>query len=161
MSGMSLPRRTVLKIAAGLGACAFQPGFVVSARAQGAEGERHGLSAFGDLKYPADFTHFDYVNPAAPKGGIFSLIGPTAAFNQSFQTFNSLNGYILRGDGAQGLALIFDSLMASAADEPDDEASSSSSSSGDSAADAPDASSSGSSSRNMAYASPPAASLAP
>lgn len=119
MSGMSLPRRTVLKIAAGLGACVFQPGLAASARAQGTEGERHGLSSFGDLKYPADFTHFDYVNPAAPKGGSFSLIGPTAAFNQSFQTFNSLNGYILRGDGAQGLALNFDSLMASAADEPD------------------------------------------
>src|SRR3546814_751829 len=32
-------------------------------------GPRHGLSAFGDLKYPAGFAHFDYVNPAAPKGG--------------------------------------------------------------------------------------------
>ena len=29
----------------------------------------HGISAFGELKYPADFSHFDYVNPAAPKGG--------------------------------------------------------------------------------------------
>ena len=34
----------------------------------------HGMSVFGDLKYPADFHHFDYVNPAAPKGGVFSLI---------------------------------------------------------------------------------------
>jgi microcin C transport system substrate-binding protein len=30
---------------------------------------RHGLSLFGELKYPADFEHFDYVNPDAPKGG--------------------------------------------------------------------------------------------
>jgi microcin C transport system substrate-binding protein len=30
---------------------------------------RHGLSLFGDVKYPADFAHFDYVNPQAPKGG--------------------------------------------------------------------------------------------
>jgi len=36
--------------------------------------ETHGMSVFGDLKYPADFHHFDYVNVAAPKGGLFSLI---------------------------------------------------------------------------------------
>ena len=36
--------------------------------------ESHGMSAFGDLKYPADFHHFDYVNPDAPKGGLFSTI---------------------------------------------------------------------------------------
>ena len=41
------------------------------------ETERHGMSAFGDLKYPADFKHFDYVNPNAPKGGFFSQIGST------------------------------------------------------------------------------------
>ena len=40
---------------------------------------RHGLSAFGDLKYPADFTYFDYVNPDAPKGGSISLIGPVTS----------------------------------------------------------------------------------
>ena len=39
----------------------------------------HGMSAFGDLKYPADFTHFDYVDPNAPKGGVFSQIGPSRA----------------------------------------------------------------------------------
>ena len=39
--------------------------------------ERHGISAFGDLKYPADFNQLDYVNPKAPKGGVFSLVkGP-------------------------------------------------------------------------------------
>jgi microcin C transport system substrate-binding protein len=75
---------------------------------------RHGLSAFGDLKYPADFAHFDYVNPEAPKGGALALIGPAA-----LQTFDSFNAYILKGDPAQGLELTFDSLMAPAADEPD------------------------------------------
>ena len=35
----------------------------------------HGLSTFGDLKYPADFTKFDYVNPAAPKGGRMTMFG--------------------------------------------------------------------------------------
>jgi microcin C transport system substrate-binding protein len=81
--------------------------------------ERHGISAFGDLKYPADFKHFDYVNPNAAKGGIFSQIGPSAAYNQNFLTFNSLNTFILRGDAAQGMELTFATLMAGGGDEPD------------------------------------------
>jgi microcin C transport system substrate-binding protein len=79
----------------------------------------HGLSAFGDLKYPVDFAHFDYVKPDAPKGGLFSLIPPTRAYNQSFFTFNSLNAYVLKGEGAQGMDATFASLMARASDEPD------------------------------------------
>ncbi|MBI4276058.1 MAG: ABC transporter substrate-binding protein [Rhizobiales bacterium] len=83
------------------------------------EVERHGISSFGDLKYPADFPHFAYVDPKAPKGGVFSQIGPNRQFNQSFLTFNSLNSYILRGDAAQGMELTFATLMGRAADEPD------------------------------------------
>ncbi len=75
---------------------------------------RHGLSAFGDLKYLADFQHFDYVNPDAPKGGRLATL-PTSSIN----TFNEFNEYILRGDPAEGLSLLFDSLMARAQDEPD------------------------------------------
>lgn len=75
---------------------------------------RHGLSVFGELKYPADFAHFDYVNPDAPKGGRVSQIGPTGV-----TTFDSFNGFILKGDAAQGLDLLFDTLMARAMDEPD------------------------------------------
>jgi len=75
---------------------------------------RHGLSAFGDLKYPPDFSHFDYVNPDAPKDGRLSMIG-TAGLT----TFDSFNNYILKGDPAQGLAFLFDSLMTRALDEPD------------------------------------------
>jgi microcin C transport system substrate-binding protein len=81
--------------------------------------ESHGMSAFGDLKYPADFHHFDYVNVNAPKGGLFSTIPSSRAYNQSFQTFNSLNAYILKGDGAQGMGMTFATLMARAGDEPD------------------------------------------
>lgn len=77
------------------------------------------MSAFGDLKYPADFPHFSYVNPNAPKGGVFSQIGPNRQFNQSFQTFNSLNSFILKGDAAQGMELTFAALMARSGDEPD------------------------------------------
>jgi microcin C transport system substrate-binding protein len=75
---------------------------------------RHGLSAFGDLALPADFTHLPYVDPAAPKGGRMSMIGPAGR-----TTFDSFNGYILKGDAAQGLELLFDSLMARNFDEPD------------------------------------------
>lgn len=129
--GRPLSRRSVLTLAVGAGAAFALPRRGVAQTspevpatsappATVAPGvERHGLSAFGDLKYPADFAHFAYVDPKAPKGGTFSQIGPTAAFNQSFQTFNSLNGYILKGDGAQGIELIFDSLMTRANDEPD------------------------------------------
>ena len=81
--------------------------------------EAQGMSAFGDLKYPADFDHFDYVNVSAPKGGLFSTIPSGRAYNQSFQTFNSLNAYILKGDGAQGMGMTFATLMARAGDEPD------------------------------------------
>src|SRR5436190_8933524 len=81
--------------------------------------ERHGVSAFGDLKYPPDFKHFDYVNPNAPKGGVFSHVGATRIFNQNLLTFNSLNSFILRGDAAVGMELTFAGLMARAEDEPD------------------------------------------
>ncbi|MFZ1064402.1 MAG: extracellular solute-binding protein, partial [Pseudolabrys sp.] len=48
-----------------------------------------------------------------------SQIGPSRQFNQSFQTFNSLNSYILKGDAAQGMELTFASLMVRSGDEPD------------------------------------------
>jgi microcin C transport system substrate-binding protein len=79
----------------------------------------HGLSVFGDLKYPADFQHFDYVNLAAPKGGVFSTVPSVRTYNQSYYTFNSLNAFILKGEGAQGMDLVFATLMARAGDEPD------------------------------------------
>src|SRR5579862_146443 len=70
---------------------------------------RHGISLFGDLKYPATFTHFDYVNPDAPKGGTvkYAAIG----------TFDTLNPFQLKGnkEGAEGM--IFDTLMTPAEDE--------------------------------------------
>ncbi len=57
--------------------------------------------------------------PNAPKGGIFSQIGPDRQYNQNFLTFNSLNSYILKGDAAQGMELTFATLMARSGDEPD------------------------------------------
>jgi microcin C transport system substrate-binding protein len=102
-----------------LGIAALSAVRLRSAMAVEAGGEVHGLSVFGDLKYPADFHHFDYVNLAAPKGGTFSTIPSAKTYNQSFQTFNSLNAFILRGEGAQGMDLAFATLMARAGDEPD------------------------------------------
>jgi microcin C transport system substrate-binding protein len=112
-------RRGVLTLAAGMaaGIGAARAGLSFADAAE--EGERHGMSAFGDLRYPADFRHFAYVNPDAPKGGVFSQIGPGTQFNQNQLTFNSLNSYILKGDAAQGMELTFATLMARSGDEPD------------------------------------------
>jgi len=112
---VKLTRRDVL----GVGAAALAGASGLAAPARAADAERHGISAFGDLKYPADFAHFDYVDPTAPKGGLFSQIGPSRLYNQNFQTFNSFNSFILKGDAAQGMELTFATLMKGAADEPD------------------------------------------
>ncbi len=110
-----LTRRSVLVMGGSTAAAACLPRGAIAAE----EKEIHGISAFGDLKYPADFSRFDYVNPEAPKGGRFSHVGAYRAYNQSFLTFNSLNGYVLKGDAAQGMELTFAVLMVRALDEPD------------------------------------------
>jgi microcin C transport system substrate-binding protein len=112
---LPLSRRHLL----GLGVGALSAAHFRSAAAIETATDAHGMSAFGDLKYAPDFQHFDYVNPDAPKGGTFSLIPSGRAYNQSYQTFNSFNAYILKGEGAQGMNLTFVSLMVSASDEPD------------------------------------------
>ena len=81
--------------------------------------QSHGLSIFGDLKYPAGLPAFAYVNPSAPKGGSLSLQIASTTGNQTLDTFNTLNIFVLKGDGAAGMPLTFDGLMARALDEPD------------------------------------------
>lgn len=73
-------------------------------------GPAHAMAMHGTPKYPADFTHFDYVNPDAPKGGTFryALIG----------TFDSLNSYILRGNPAAGIQMMYQTLLEESRDEP-------------------------------------------
>ena len=83
------------------------------------EHESYGLSAFGELALPSDFAHVPYAEPEAPKGGTIVLEPTSAGLNQNFTTFDTLNIYILRGDGAAGMGLIFDSLMAGTLDESD------------------------------------------
>jgi len=114
INALELTRRATLL----LGTAAFTSSIARNVEAA-QDSERHGMSAFGDLKYPPDFEHFDYVNPNAPKGGVFSHVGATRIFNQNLLTFNSLNSFILRGDAAMGIELTFASLMARAEDEPD------------------------------------------
>ncbi|WP_315838647.1 extracellular solute-binding protein [Bradyrhizobium prioriisuperbiae] len=111
----SITRRAVLAVGGSAAAAAVLRPAMATEPGQSV----HGISVFGDLKYPADFHHFDYVNLNAPKGGVYSTIPSVRAYNQSFLTFNSLNAYILKGDGAQGMAMTFTTLMTSAADEPD------------------------------------------
>jgi microcin C transport system substrate-binding protein len=70
----------------------------------------HAISLSGDIKYPADFTHFEYVNPDAPKGGniVLGAIG----------NYDSFNGFIAEGATPAGLGLIYDTLVVGSQDEP-------------------------------------------
>ncbi len=70
----------------------------------------HGIAMHGDLKYPANFKHFDYVNPNAPKGGEVRL--------SAIGGFDSFNPYIIKGREAAGIGQIYDTLMVPSADEP-------------------------------------------
>jgi microcin C transport system substrate-binding protein len=83
------------------------------ARAQNSEPQwRHGLSLFGDLKYPPGFSHFDYVNPQAPKGGGVRLVA-----RGTFDNFNqAIAG--LKGLFAVAAGTICDTLMVPSLDEP-------------------------------------------
>jgi microcin C transport system substrate-binding protein len=111
-----LSRRSVL---AGAAATATSLSLAAPARAAAWDKAVHGLSIFGDLALPPDFAQLAYADPAAPKGGILSLQASSIAYNQNFNTFNSLNFLILKGDGAQGLEYTFDPLMTRHLDETD------------------------------------------
>jgi microcin C transport system substrate-binding protein len=110
-------RRAILKTGAAGAVLSLLPRSGLAQEA--AETETHGLSAFGELKYPPDFRHFNYVNPAAPKGGTLAIQIKQTTGNQNFDTFNTLNIYVLRGDGAAGMGATFDTLMTGSGDEPD------------------------------------------
>ncbi len=116
---MKLSRRAVLRSTAAvlaapaLGAVgSFGSGFVASTGASAQTGDwKHGLSLFGDLKYPAGFKHYDYVNPAAPQGGTVRQI--------AFGTFDNFNQVVagIKGSLALGTNLFTETLMTSALDE--------------------------------------------
>ena len=74
----------------------------------------HGFALWGDLKYPADFSHFDYVNAKAPKGGELRLVS-----NLRVSTFDKYNPFTMKGSAPAYLSdLMFDSLLTGALDEP-------------------------------------------
>ncbi len=70
----------------------------------------HGLAMHGEPKYGADFTHLEYTNPDAPKGGQIRLA--------TSGTFDSLNQFALKGVAAPGLGMVYQTLMANTDDEP-------------------------------------------
>lgn len=99
----------VLLVMAGL--AMVSPAMVSPAMAE----PSHGIALFDDLKYPADFEHFEYVNPDAPKGGIVRVEG--------FGSFDTLHDFTLKGRAASGSTLgwqlTFDQFMVKSEDEPD------------------------------------------
>ena len=107
-------RRSLLKSALVVlaGGQASLPEWITSAKAQGAAPVwRHGLTKFGELKYPAGFKQFDYVNPNAPRGGSASQI--------ALGTFDNFNTVVtgVKGTLVQGIDLIYETLLVPALDE--------------------------------------------
>ena len=112
---MRLSRRSILRsTAAALAAPAlgaFAAKSLVREAAAQEKNWKHGLSLFGDLKYPEGFKNFDYVNPAAPQGGTVRQV--------AFGTFDNFNQVVagVKGSIAMGTELSTEMLMTSALDE--------------------------------------------
>jgi microcin C transport system substrate-binding protein len=116
---LAITRRNLLRggafaaMAPALGGAAAVPA-IAPAHAQSGTGDmvwRHGLSLFGDVKYPADFKRFDYINPDAPRGGVTRMI--------SIGTFDNFNIAVagVKGSIAPSAALIYETLMTRSQDE--------------------------------------------
>lgn len=110
-------RRQILVLS---GAAALSSALPFQLRAQESKSTvSHGLAVFDDLKYPAGFSHFDYINPQAPKGGNFNFSVNEWTLNQAPNTFNTLNTFSALGDAPPRMEICFDTLMTRALDEPD------------------------------------------
>lgn len=84
--------------------------FIMLAQTAAAVLPTHGIAMHGDLKYPPDFKHFNYVNPDAPKGGTLK--------QATFGSFDTLNPFTMMGNAAPSLGLLFDTLTVESLDEP-------------------------------------------
>ena len=73
----------------------------------------YAIAQFGTPKYPQGFTHFDYVNPDAPKGGTLVLANPSR-----LTSFDKFNPFTMRGNPAPGIGMLFESLTTGSLDEP-------------------------------------------
>ncbi|MDE0381908.1 MAG: extracellular solute-binding protein [Rhodospirillales bacterium] len=107
---MRVSRRRFVQASAIAAASTMAP-FSPLIGAAAADEASHGLSLFGDLKYGPGFAHFDYVDPAAPKGGLLRLA--------TVDTYSTLNPFTLKGQSAAGAGLPFESLLEGSADEAD------------------------------------------
>lgn len=83
--------------------------FSVTCQAQTIK-ESYAFAVLGEPKYDANFTHFDYVNPAAPKGGNITL--------SAMGTFDNFNRFALRGVAAERTDALYDTLFVTSDDEP-------------------------------------------
>ena len=116
-SNSLINRRQVLALS---GAAALSSALPQRLRAQENQNTAsHGLAVFDDLRYPDGFSHFDYINPQAPKGGIFRFSVHEWTLNQAPNTFNTFNTFSAFGDAPPRMEICFDSLMTRALDEPD------------------------------------------
>jgi microcin C transport system substrate-binding protein len=88
----------------------FSALLILSSLPSYAQNAQLGIALHGSPKYPSTFTHFDYVNPDAPKGGDLHL--------SSLGTFDTVNPYTLKGVAADGANMVFETLMAGSMDEP-------------------------------------------
>ena len=76
----------------------------------------HAYAQFGDIQYPAGFTHFSYVNPQAPKGGRIAMVSPSRA-----SSFDKYNPFTLKGTAPPALSsLMLETLLVGNFDEPTD-----------------------------------------
>ena len=110
---MLIDRRIALKLMGAVGVAGGARLVGINSALAQEQDWRHGMSLFGELKYPTGFEHFDYVDPAAPKGGRARLYAIGA--------FDSLNPYTFKGQPAGLVTLTNDSLMTGAFDEPSTE----------------------------------------
>ena len=110
---MMLPRLLLALILLGLAASPSgaqdAPQAKDAPQAQDTPQRHHAVSLIGTPKYPADFKHFDYVNPDAPKGGLVRMA--------DIGSFDSLNPILYKGEAAAGLGLIYESLMQDSLEE--------------------------------------------
>jgi microcin C transport system substrate-binding protein len=107
-----LSRRTIIRTGLLAAAAPALGRLPLPAAAQGAPDWKHGLSLFDDLRYPAGFQHFDYVNPSAPKGGTARML----AGGTTFDNFNATVGAV-KGALAVGTRLTTEALLTEAFDE--------------------------------------------
>lgn len=107
-SGLALPMGALFSRARAQPAPAAAPGTAAPSATE-APRRTHALSLLGEPALPAEFTHWPWVNPEAPKGGRMALT--------AIGSFDSFNPYILRGAPAAGTSLIYDTLMMPSPDE--------------------------------------------